>query len=116
MQQWKQILLQMQQPENYTCSDSVFQIPVHTAPKVVTIIKTNRPHDAVNLFQDALLYSPQPDSPEKPGLFSRLASVFKSKASQERQRLLDDPQSTQSEDTSRSWDIEASEQKSDLEA
>jgi hypothetical protein len=52
----------------------VFEIPILTKPNVVSVIKTNRVSDAVQLFRKAENY--QPNFPKKPSFLQKIAQKF----------------------------------------
>lgn len=84
MHKWQQLLSTANQIDTI---DTFLEIPVHTEPKVVTFIKTNRPKDAVEIFLDAKTYKP-PVEPKKPGLLKRIANLLKPSPKEEYQQLL----------------------------
>jgi hypothetical protein len=89
IKKWERYLRKYATTQQEVCHDGIFEIPVHTAPKVVTVIKTNRPQDAVNLFRQAQSHLPE-EEPKKPNLLTRLTSLLKSGKKQEQRSLLEE--------------------------
>lgn len=77
-----------QQPNRQIDSFGVFEIPILTEPKVVTVIKTNRVDDAIRLFHKAEDY--QPVKPNKPSLLKKIALALNLSKRQEVVPLLND--------------------------